>query len=82
MFKSRDVANWNPSIFINMSGMLGIGNGFLRILLFNSLKSEMNRTVMSVFGMMKVGAAHSDRLTFLRTPILTNLSTSSLKVRS
>jgi len=37
------------------------------ILLFNSLKSEINLTDPSFLGMMKAGAAHSDWFTFSKT---------------
>ena len=36
------------------------GNGFLTIRLFISLKSLTTLTVLSFFGMMKVGEAHSE----------------------
>ena len=46
--------------------------------LFTSLKSEIKRTVLFFFGIMKVGAAHSEEGCFFKTPSLTNRSTSSL----
>ena len=42
----------------------------------------MNRTVLFFFGMMNVGAAHSEWLTFRNTPILHKRSTSVRKVCS
>ena len=59
-----------------------MGYGLRLILLFNSRKSEINQTVLSFLGMTNVGAAHSDRLTRLSTPILHNQSTSSFMVLS
>ena len=64
-----------PSGFRSMSSMFGMGCGFLNILLFSSRKSEMNLADPSVFGTAKAGAAHSERFTFLKTPILTRHST-------
>jgi len=60
--------------------MFGIGYGFLNVLLFSSQKSEMNLTDPSFLGMIKVGAAHSERFTFFRTPILMRLSTLAFNV--
>jgi hypothetical protein len=37
--------------------------------LLSSQESDLNLTEPSFFGMIKVGAAHSERFTFLRTPI-------------
>ena len=62
--------------------MLGIGKGFLFIRLFRSRKSEINRTVPFFFGMMNVSAAHSEWLTFRKTPMLHKRSTSVRKVCS
>ena len=42
----------------------------------------MNRTVLSFLGMINVGAAHSERLTFRNIPALTSQSTSIFKVSS
>ena len=42
----------------------------------------MNCTVPFFFGMMNVGAAHSEQLTFRRTPMLHKRSTSVRKVCS
>ena len=44
------------------SKILGIGKGFVFIVLFNSLKSEMNLTVPIILGIIKVGAGISLRL--------------------
>eukprot|EP00957_Ditylum_brightwellii_P027666 2091074-Ditylum_brightwellii.AAC.2 len=45
-----------------MSGLLlnPMGQGFLLIILFNSLKPVMNLIVLSFVGITKVGAPHSD----------------------
>ena len=63
--------------FNNISCIFGIGNGLRLILLFHSLKSEMNLTVPFFLGIIKVGAAHSELLIFLNTPSFINLSTSN-----
>jgi hypothetical protein len=60
MFRSKDVAYLKPSSLRSRSCIFGMGKGFLFILLFSSLKSEIKRTVPFFFGMIKVGAAHSD----------------------
>ena len=52
------------------------------IRLFSSLKSEINRTVPSFFGMMNVGAAHSLRFIFFSTLIEHNLLSSTCSVYS
>ena len=82
MFKSKDVAYWKPSSFSSKSWIFGIGKGFLFILLFSSRKSEMNWIIPFFFGMMNVGAAHSERFTFRKTPMLHKRSTSVRKVCS
>ena len=71
-----------PSNLSNKSWTLGIGKGFLFILLFSSLKSEINLTVPFILGIIKVGTAHWELLIFYRTPILITLSTSFLRVGS
>ena len=60
MFRSRAVAYVNPSSSCKTVLILGIGNGFLTIHLLTSLKSLMTHTVLSFFGTMKVGEAHSE----------------------
>ena len=60
MLKSRAVAKVNPSYSCNTVLTLGIGNDYLTSRLFTSLKSLMKRTVLSFFGIMKEGEAHSD----------------------
>ena len=66
-----------PSNFKSKSCILGIGNGFLLILLLSSLKSEMKRTVPFFLGIINVGAAHSELFLRFKTPIFTNLLTSN-----
>ena len=58
MFKSRAVAYVKPSSSCRTVQILAIGNGFLTIHLFTSLKSLTTRTVLSFFGIMNVGDAH------------------------
>ena len=82
MFKSREVAYLKPSSFNNKSCILGIGNGLRLIRLFSSLKSEIKRTVPFFFGIINVGAAHSELFIRFKTPILTSRSTSFFKVSS
>ena len=53
-----------------MSCIFGSGYGIRLIRLFNSPKSFMKRIVWSFFGIAKDGAAHSERFSFFRTPIL------------
>ena len=62
--------------------ILGIGNGFLFILLFSSLKSEMKQIVPFFLGIINVGASHSKLFIGLKTPMLTNLLTSVYRVSS
>ena len=59
MFTSKDEAYLKPSNFQIESCILGIGNGFLLILLLSSLKSEMKQTDQFFLGIIDVGAAHS-----------------------
>ena len=82
MFKSKDVACAKPSDFCSESCAFGSGNGFLLILLFNSQKSERNHTHLFFFGLINVGAAHSDLLIFCNTPILQSHSHSFLVASS
>ena len=82
IFKSSDEAYLKPSNFSSKSCILGIGNGFLQILLFNSLKSDINLTVPFFLDIINVGAAHSLILIFLSTPISTNRSSSFFRVAS
>ena len=79
MFKYKDEAYLKPSSFKSKSCILGIGNGFLLILLLSSLKSEMKRTVTFFLGIKNIDAAHSELLVFLKTSMFTNLRTSVLK---
>ena len=65
MFKSKDVACAKPSSFCGKSCVLGNGHGCLLILLFESLKSERNFARLFFFGLINVGAAHSDLEMFL-----------------
>ena len=80
MFKSRAVAYVNPSSSCKTVLILGIGNGFLTIRLFTSLKSLTNRTVWFCFGTMNEGKAHSDSGCHFSTPNSHSLCTSFLRV--
>ena len=46
-----------------------IGKGFVFIILFSCLKSDVNLIVLSTLGIIKVGAANWEQLIFLNTPI-------------
>ena len=80
MFKSRDVAYINPSMSCNIVEILGIGYGVCIIHLFTSLKSKKTLTWPFFFGIMKVGAPHCEKGCLVKTPSLTNLVTSFLRV--
>ena len=66
MFTSKDDAYLKPSSFKNTSCILGIGNGFLLILLLSFLKSEMKQTVPFFLGIINVGAAYSELFYILK----------------
>ena len=72
----------NPSISCKTELILGIGNGVLIIRLFNSLKSERNRTGWFDLGIINVGDPHSDSGCLFSTPSSTNLLTSFLNTLS
>ena len=74
MNKSKAVAYEKLLTLSSISLMCGNGYGLRLIHLFSLLKSVTNRILPSFFGMMNVGAAHSQRLTFVRTPKATNQS--------
>ena len=57
MFESSEPAYLKHSNLNNKSSILEIGKGFLLILLFSSLKSEMKQNVPLLLGIIKVGAA-------------------------
>ena len=71
-----------PSNFNNKSCILGIVKGFLLILLFSSLKSEMKRTVPFCSVIIKVGAAHLELFLRYKIPMFIIRLTSVLKVSS
>ena len=52
---------------------LGIGKGFVFIVVLSSLKSEINLTVPLFLGIIKVWAIHWLSSIFFNTPILTSL---------
>ena len=68
MFRSRAVAYVKPSSSCRTVLILGMGNGFLTICLFISLKLLTTCMVLSFFGMMKVGKAHSESACHFKTP--------------
>ena len=80
MFRSSAVAYVNPSSSCKTVLILGIGNGFLTIRLFTSLKSLMNHTVWFYFGTMNEGEAHSDSGCHFSTPNSHSLCTSFFRV--
>ena len=53
MFQSSEMAYLNPSNCNNKSYSLGIGKGFLLILILCSPKSDMKQTVSLFVGMIK-----------------------------
>ncbi len=61
------------SFLVTSKCFLGIGNGFLTIRLFSSLKSLTTLMVLSFFGIIKVGKAHSESACHCNTPKLHNL---------
>ena len=82
MFKSSVVGYLKSSNFDNKSCILGIGKGFLLILLLSSLKSEMKCTVPLFLEIIKVGAAHLELFLRLNTAIFINLLTYIFTVSS
>ena len=64
------------------SCIFGSGNGLRLSRLFNSRKSDIKRTVPFFFGMIKLGAPHSESLHFSSTPILQRRSISLRVVAS
>ena len=76
MFKSNVVAYLNFSIPLNISGIFGMGNGLRLRHALSMRKSVMILTVPFFFGMTKVGDAHSDVCTFVKSPMFCNLSIS------
>ena len=65
-----------PSNFNNKSYILGIGKGFLLILLLSSLKSDMKQIVPLFLGIIKVGAAHLELFFCFYAHIFIDLLTS------
>ena len=80
MLRSRAVAYVKPSSSCRTVLILGMGNGFLTIRLFTSLKSLTTLTVLSFFGMMNVGEAHSESACHFSTPKSHSLCISFLVV--
>ena len=80
MLRSNAVAQAKPSSFCSVVLILGIGKGLLTIRLSSSLKSVIVRTVMSFFGIMNAGEAHSDNDCLFITPIPTNLFITFIRV--
>ncbi len=76
IFCSNVVAYWNFFNPLKISGIFGIGKGFLFKHLFNIRKSVITRTVPFFFGMMKVRAAHLTDCILVDNPIPSNCSIS------
>jgi hypothetical protein len=74
MCKSSVVAYMKPSSSCKVVLILGIGYSFLTICLLSSLKSDIVRTVLSFFGMIKEDKAHLDDGCHFNTPIDTRQS--------
>ena len=62
-----------PSSFESLSCILRIGNGFLSILLLNSLKSDMKQTGPFFLGIINVCKAQSELFLRFKAPMFTNL---------
>ena len=71
-----------PSSFSSQSCILGIGNGFLLILLLSSLKLEMKRTVPFFLGIIKARAAQLELFLRFNTPTSIHLLTYVFKITS
>ncbi len=80
MFRSNAVAYVKPSSSCSVVLILGIGYGHLTILLVSSLKSDMVRTVISFFGIRKVGEAYCDDDSLFITSMDTSLLISFIRV--
>ena len=76
MVKYKDEAYLKPFSFKCKSCILEIGNGFLLILLFSSLKSEMKQIVPFFLGIKNLGAAHLELCLLFKTAVFTNILTS------
>ncbi len=68
MFRSRAVAYVKPWSSCRTVLILDMGNSFLTICLFISLTLLTTLTVLSFFGMMKVGKGHSESACHFNTP--------------
>ena len=79
MFKSRAVAQENPSSSCKTVLILGIGKGVLTILLFTSQKLLKKHTVPFFIGTINDGKAHSDSCCRSSTPSLHSLSVSLMR---
>ena len=75
MLKSSEVAYLIPSNYNNKSCILGIGKGFLLIILFTDTKSEMKRSVPFVLEIIKNGASYLELFLRFNTPMFINLLT-------
>ena len=80
MYQFSEVAYLKRSNFNSKSCILRIGKGFLLIILLNSQKSEMTRTVAFFLGIIKVGAARLELFLPFNTPMFINLLTSVFRV--
>ena len=80
MFRSRDVANIEPSSFSSISCILGNGKGCCFIYEFSSLQSARDLKDPSGLFIANMGHAHLDLFIFLKIPSSHNLATSSLSL--
>jgi hypothetical protein len=80
MLRSRAVAKENPSNSCSTVLIFEIGMGFLTNLLFTSQKLMRKHMVLSYFGILNDGEAHSNVCCGSSTPSLHNLSISLMIV--
>ena len=69
----------DPSSFSRIYCILGIGNGFLRMIWLSFLELDKNLTILFFFGWIKVGDTQSNLFTLLSNPSWKILPTYLLK---
>jgi hypothetical protein len=82
MFRSIVVAYLKRSSPLKISGILGIGYGVCFRHLLSPRKSVMTHTVLFFFGIIKVGAAHSEDVTLVSILIIFNFQSKQSDIRS